>query len=97
MSQDWTGQGRGRGGAWTPIHPLQLPVGVVGVVGVDGLDGVFLKASKVFMKAVAALVVEAVAVVIEAVVVVEFRGRPSVLDVDHVAAALPPQGGLTAG
>lgn len=61
-----------------------------------GMDGVFLKTSKVFMKTVAALV-DAVVVITDAVVVVEIRGRPSVLDRDHVVASLPPQSGLAAG
>lgn len=66
-----------------------------------GQDGVLLETSEVFVEAVAALVVEAVAaaaaVVAHAVVVVEVGGGPSLGDVDHVAAALPPQGGLAAG
>lgn len=62
-----------------------------------GVNRVLLKASQVFVKAVAAFVVKAVAVVTKAVVAVEFRGGPSILDVDHVAAALPSQGGFTAG
>lgn len=62
-----------------------------------GVDGVFLKTSKVFVETVAALIVETIAVVTETVVVVEFRGGPSIGDVDNVAATLPSQGGLAAG
>lgn len=62
-----------------------------------GVDGVFLKTPKVFVEPVAAFIVKAVIVVTEAVVVVEVRGRPSIRDVDHMGAALPPQGRLAAG
>lgn len=70
---------------------MQLPAGVIGV------HGVFLKTSKILVETVAALIVKAVAVVAEMVVVVEVRGRPSIREVDHVAATLSSQGGLSAG
>lgn len=92
MSQDGAGQGGGRGGAG-PTE--QLPVGVAEVDGVDGVDGVFLKAPQVFMEAAAAaLAVEAGAAI---VVPVEVGSRDALCHVDAVGAALPPQGGLSAG